>query len=46
MELEITPEPTDEERAAIVAALAEEAKQPASPWLGAVLDHEAETAGP
>ncbi|MHB8470801.1 MAG: hypothetical protein ACYDCH_13765 [Gaiellaceae bacterium] len=32
MKLEITPEPTDEERAAIEAALAEEHQAPASPW--------------
>jgi hypothetical protein len=32
MELEISPEPTAEERAAIVAALAEAAEEPASAW--------------
>ena len=33
MELEITPHPTDEERAAIAKALAQEAEEhPASPW--------------
>jgi len=33
VEIEITPEPTDEERAAIVAALAEEDEKPApAPW--------------
>jgi hypothetical protein len=33
VELEIRPEPTEEERAAIVAALAEEAEKPLSaPW--------------
>jgi hypothetical protein len=31
VELEITPEPTDEERAAIAAALAEPVDEPA-PW--------------
>ncbi|HLX21448.1 MAG TPA: hypothetical protein VKR23_14985 [Gaiellaceae bacterium] len=34
MEIEITPEPTEAERAAILAALAEEAEKPApKPWL-------------
>ena len=32
MNLEITPEPTDEERAAIVAALAEDAETQPRPW--------------
>ena len=32
MTVEIIPEPTDEERAAILAALAEEAPEP-PPWL-------------
>jgi len=33
VEIEITPEPTDEERAAIVTALAEEdEKPPPAPW--------------
>jgi hypothetical protein len=33
MTVEITPEPSEEERAAILAALAEEAAQPpAGPW--------------
>jgi len=33
VEIEITPEPTDEERAAIVVALAEEdEKPPPAPW--------------
>jgi len=46
MELQISPEPSDEERAAIAAVLAEETAEPASPWLGAVLDQEPEPAGP
>ena len=32
MNLEITPEPTDEERAAIAAALAPEAETRSQPW--------------
>jgi hypothetical protein len=32
MNLEITPEPTDAERAAIAAALAQEAEPRAQPW--------------
>jgi hypothetical protein len=39
VEFEITPEPSDEERAAIEAALAaaEEAQREPSPWPGAVV---------
>jgi hypothetical protein len=35
VKIEITPEPTDEERAAILAALAAETEKPApdAPWL-------------
>jgi hypothetical protein len=32
MELEIRPEPTDDERAAIVAALTSEPQDPPTPW--------------
>ncbi len=32
VEIEISPEPTDEERAAILAALAEKAEMPPAPW--------------
>jgi hypothetical protein len=37
MTFEITPEPSGDERAAIEAALAEEAERPASAWPEAVL---------
>jgi hypothetical protein len=37
MELEITPEPTEEERAAIEAALAQDALRAPSAWAEAVL---------
>lgn len=38
MDYEITPEPEAEERAAILAALADEAEQqPLSPWVQSVL---------
>jgi hypothetical protein len=37
MKLEITPEPSEDERAAIVAALAQEAEKPASAWPETVL---------
>jgi hypothetical protein len=37
MDLEITPEPSDAERAAIAAALEEEPVREPSPWPGAVL---------
>jgi len=37
MELEISPQPSEEERAAIAAALAEERESLPSPWPGAVL---------
>jgi hypothetical protein len=33
VDLEITPEPSDEEREAIVEALADEAPAPEGPWL-------------
>jgi hypothetical protein len=35
--VEITPEPSEDERAAIVAALAQEAEKPASAWPETVL---------
>lgn len=45
MDLEITPEPTEEERAAIAKALAEDAAEPQpSPWGARVLPG-AEAAG-
>jgi hypothetical protein len=37
MDLQITPQPSEDERAAIEAALAEEAELPASSWPDAVL---------
>jgi hypothetical protein len=37
VELEITPQPSEDERAAIAAALGEEAETPASPWSEALL---------
>jgi len=37
VKLEITPEPSEDERAAIVAALAQEAETPASAWPETVL---------
>jgi hypothetical protein len=39
VELQITPQPSEEERQAILAALAEvgEAREPASPWAAALL---------
>jgi hypothetical protein len=37
MKLEITPEPSEDERAAIEAALAQEAEKPASAWPEAIL---------
>jgi hypothetical protein len=37
VKLEITPEPSEDERAAIVAALAQEAEEPASAWPDTVL---------
>jgi hypothetical protein len=37
MKLQITPQPSEDERAAIEAALAEEAETPASTWPQAVL---------
>ena len=43
MEIEITPEPTEEERAAIAKALAEEAaEKPRSAWLSEILTNPAE----
>jgi hypothetical protein len=35
--LQITPKPSEDERAAIEAALAQEAEKPASAWPGTVL---------
>jgi len=40
VELEIMPEPSEEERAAIAAALALEPVEPVSPWERAVLREE------
>jgi len=37
VEFEITPKPSEEERAALEAALAEEAEETPSPWLRRVL---------
>ncbi|MDP9262647.1 MAG: hypothetical protein M3O89_11840 [Actinomycetota bacterium] len=37
MKLEITPEPSEDERAAIVAAVAQDAETPASAWPETVL---------
>jgi len=37
VKLEVVPEPSEEERAAIAAALAEETVEPRSPWADAVL---------
>jgi hypothetical protein len=43
MELEITPEPSEEERAAILAALADEPETELSRWPAAVLPQGIET---
>jgi hypothetical protein len=40
MEVEITPEPSDDERAAILAALAEAEEPRAAPWLGEEAERE------
>jgi hypothetical protein len=45
MKLEITPEPSEDERAAIVAALAQEPEEPASAWPEAVLPGRDDPAG-
>jgi hypothetical protein len=37
VELEITPQPSEDERAAVAAALGQEAEKPASPWPEALL---------
>jgi len=37
VELDVTPEPSEDERAAIAAALADEASEPRSPWADAAL---------
>jgi hypothetical protein len=42
MELEIRPEPSDQERAAIVAALAQEAGVPPAAWPQSVLPQQDE----
>jgi hypothetical protein len=42
MELEIRPEPSDQERAAIAAALAQEACVPPAAWPQSVLPQQAE----
>jgi hypothetical protein len=43
VELEITPEPSEEERAAIAAALVPEPEEPGLAWDGAVLPQVNET---
>jgi len=43
VELEITPEPSEEERAAIAAALAQEPEEPGFAWDAAVLPQVNET---
>ena len=46
MELEISPEPSAEERAAILAALAQEAQATASAWPRTVLPQQVESEEP
>jgi hypothetical protein len=46
MDFEITPEPSEEERAAIVAALAQDAEPLPSPWAGGVLPESPELLAP
>ena len=46
MEYEVTPEPSEEERAAIAAALAQDAEPQPSPWAGAVLQEPPEALEP
>jgi hypothetical protein len=46
VKLEITPQPSEDERAAIVAALAQEAEKPASAWPDTVLPGRDDPGGP
>jgi hypothetical protein len=46
VKLEITPQPSEDERAAIAEALAREAEETASPWPEAVLPGRDEPDGP
>jgi hypothetical protein len=46
MQLEITPEPSDQERAAIAAALAQEAEPAASAWPQSALPRQEEPEEP
>jgi hypothetical protein len=46
MELEVSPEPTEEQRAAIAAALAEDEPAPLSPWAEAALPKRKESEKP
>jgi hypothetical protein len=46
MELQVSPEPSDEERAAIAAALAEEVSEGPSPWAATVLPDRKESEKP
>jgi hypothetical protein len=46
MHLEITPEPSDQERAAIAAALAQEAEPAPSAWLQSTLPRQEELEEP
>jgi hypothetical protein len=46
VELEITPQPSEDERAAVTAALGQEAEPPASAWWEALLPGRDDPAGP
>jgi hypothetical protein len=46
MELEVSPEPSEEERAAIAAALAEDDAEAGSPWAEALLPKRKESEKP
>jgi hypothetical protein len=46
MELDVTPEPSEDERAAIAAALADEAPEAESPWAAALLPNRKECEKP
>jgi hypothetical protein len=46
VELEITPRPSEDERAAIAAALGQEAEEPAPAWPEALLPGSDAPAGP
>jgi hypothetical protein len=46
MHLEITPEPSDQERAAIAAALAQEGESAPSPWAQSALPRQEELDDP